>query len=98
MGSKVNWNHADLINPKHAILFAHIFLICSEDIVMTEGVKVFTPLDIELAQKTTDIVSSQRYNNRPEFETLTLGWDRKTGAVAVNYTFPEGEPASDQPA
>ncbi|VAX44396.1 Uncharacterised protein [Acinetobacter calcoaceticus] len=65
---------------------------------MTEGVKVFTALDIELAQKTTDIVNNQRYKNNPEFETLTLGWDRKTGAVAVNYTFPEEEPASDQPA
>ncbi len=65
---------------------------------MTEGVKVFTPLDIELAQKTTDIVNQQRYNNRPEFETLTLGWDRKTGAVAVNYTFPVETPETDQPA
>ncbi|MDC5277541.1 hypothetical protein OHW85_18590, partial [Acinetobacter baumannii] len=74
------------------------FLICSEDILMTEGVKVFTPLDIELAQKTTDIVNSQRYSNRPEFETLTLGWDRKTGAVAVNYTFVEEPQSTDQPA
>lgn len=61
-------------------------------------VKVFTDLDIELAQKTKDIVNNQKYNNRPEFDTLTLGWDRKTGAVAVNYTFPVEEPASDQPA
>lgn len=61
-------------------------------------VKVFTDLDIELAQKTKDIVNNQKYNNRPEFDTLTLGWDRKTGAVAVNYTFPEETPVTDQSA
>ncbi|MBE2171015.1 hypothetical protein IIQ44_03730 [Acinetobacter oleivorans] len=61
-------------------------------------VKVFTDLDIELAQKTKDIVNNQKYNNRAEFETLTLGWDRKTGAVAVNYTFAEVPQSNDQPA
>jgi membrane peptidoglycan carboxypeptidase len=96
MSSKVNWNRTDLINSTHAILSAHIFLISLEDIGMTEGVKVFTALDIELAQKTTDIVNNQRYGNRPEFETLTLGWDRKTGAVAVNYTFAEEQQVNDQ--
>ncbi|EOC5533441.1 hypothetical protein ACI48S_002678 [Acinetobacter baumannii] len=61
-------------------------------------VKVFTDLDIELAQKTKDIVNSQRYNNRPAFKTLNLGWDLETGSVAVNYTFVEEPPVNDQPA
>ncbi|MBD0137712.1 hypothetical protein IAF30_21090, partial [Acinetobacter baumannii] len=33
-------------------------------------VKVFNALDIELAQKTQDIVNAQRFNNRPAFKTL----------------------------
>ncbi|WP_049068305.1 hypothetical protein [Acinetobacter baumannii] len=61
-------------------------------------VKVFTDMDIELAQKTKDIVNSQRYNNRPAFKTLNLGWDLETGSVAVNYTFVEEPPVNDQPA
>ncbi|MCJ9045876.1 hypothetical protein [Acinetobacter baumannii] len=61
-------------------------------------VKVFTDLDIELAQKTKDIVSSQRYNNRPAFKTLNLGWDLETGSVAVNYTLVEEVPVTEQPA
>ncbi|AUT36621.1 hypothetical protein [Acinetobacter baumannii] len=61
-------------------------------------VKVFTDLDIELAQKTKDIVNSQRYNNRPAFKTLNLGWDLETGSIAVNYTFVEEPPVNDQPA
>ncbi|EMD6015573.1 hypothetical protein [Acinetobacter baumannii] len=61
-------------------------------------VKVFTDLDIELAQKTKDIVNSQRYNNRPAFKTLNLGWDLETGSVAVNYTLVEEPPVNDQPA
>ncbi|MDH2493622.1 MULTISPECIES: hypothetical protein [Acinetobacter] len=59
-------------------------------------VKVFTDLDIELAQKTKDIVNNQRYNNRPAFKTLNLGWDLDTGAVAVNYTLAEEQPINDQ--
>lgn len=61
-------------------------------------VKVFTDMDIELAQKTKDIVNSQRYNNRPAFKTLNLGWDLETGSIAVNYTFVEEPPVNDQPA
>ncbi|MDP7774248.1 hypothetical protein QWI49_03580 [Acinetobacter nosocomialis] len=61
-------------------------------------VKVFTDLDIELAQKTKDIVNSQRYNNRPAFKTLNLGWDLETGSVAVNYTLVEEVPVTEQPA
>lgn len=61
-------------------------------------VKVFTDLDIELAQKTKDIVNSQRYNNRPAFKTLNLGWDLETGSVAVNYTLVEDVPVTEQPA
>ncbi|HFF4163481.1 TPA: hypothetical protein ACGCXY_001337 [Acinetobacter baumannii] len=61
-------------------------------------VKVFTDLDIELAQKTKDIVNSQRYNNRPAFKTLNLGWDLATGSVAVNYTLVEEVPVTEQPA
>ncbi|EOD6615883.1 hypothetical protein JIM27_003163 [Acinetobacter baumannii] len=61
-------------------------------------VKVFNALDIELAQKTQDIVNAQRFNNRPAFKTLNLGWDLETGAVAVNYTFVEEPPVNDQPA
>ncbi|MDH2551538.1 hypothetical protein QDR79_10200 [Acinetobacter baumannii] len=61
-------------------------------------VKVFTDLDIELAQKTKDIVNSQRYNNRPVFKTLNLGWDLETGSVAVNYTLVEEVPVTEQPA
>ncbi|MDC4435057.1 hypothetical protein OHV48_03235 [Acinetobacter baumannii] len=61
-------------------------------------VKVFTDLDIELAQKTKDIVNSQRYNNRPAFKTLNLGWDQETGSVAVNYTLVEEVPVTEQPA
>lgn len=61
-------------------------------------VKVFTDMDIELAQKTKDIVNSQRYNNRPAFKTLTLGWDLETGSVAVNYTLVEEVPVTEQPA
>ncbi|BCR40543.1 hypothetical protein KHAB170019_13660 [Acinetobacter baumannii] len=59
-------------------------------------VKVFNALDIELAQKTQDIVNAQRFNNRPAFKTLNLGWDLETGAV--NYTFVEEPPVNDQPA
>ncbi len=55
-------------------------------------------MDIELAQKTKDIVNSQRYNNRPAFKTLTLGWDLETGSIAVNYTFVEEPQSTDQPA
>jgi len=61
-------------------------------------VKVFTDMDIELAQKTKDIVNSQRYNNRTAFKTLTLGWDLETGSIAVNYTFVEEPQSTDQPA
>ncbi|HEM7158002.1 hypothetical protein R4795_15370 [Acinetobacter baumannii] len=61
-------------------------------------VKVFNDLDIELAQKTKDIVNAQRFNNRPAFKTLNLGWDLETGSIAVNYTFKEEEPAPEQPA
>ncbi len=61
-------------------------------------VKVFTDMDIELAQKTKDIVNSQRYNNRPAFKTLTLVWDLETGSIAVNYTFVEEPQSTDQPA
>ncbi|OTS04481.1 hypothetical protein [Acinetobacter pittii] len=61
-------------------------------------VKVFTDMDIELAQKTKDIVNSQRYNNHPAFKTLTLGWDLETGSIAVNYTFVEEPQSTDQPA
>nr|WP_312821741.1 hypothetical protein [Acinetobacter oleivorans] len=60
-------------------------------------VKVFTDLDIELAQKTKDIVNNQKYNNRPAFKTLNLGWDLDTGAVAVNYTLVEEPQSPDQP-
>ncbi|EXR42091.1 MULTISPECIES: hypothetical protein [Acinetobacter calcoaceticus/baumannii complex] len=59
-------------------------------------VKVFTDLDIELAQKTKDIVNNQKYNNRPAFKTLNLGWDLDTGAVAVNYTLVEEPQSPDQ--
>lgn len=52
----------------------------------------------ELAQKTQDIVNAQRFNNRPAFKTLNLGWDLETGSVAVNYTFVEEPPVNDQPA
>ncbi|EPK4197609.1 hypothetical protein LLI27_000673 [Acinetobacter baumannii] len=61
-------------------------------------VKVFNALDIELAQKTQDIVNAQRFNNRPAFKALNLGWDLETGSVAVNYTFVEEPPVNDQPA
>ncbi|EPH1964442.1 hypothetical protein NLI49_002904 [Acinetobacter baumannii] len=61
-------------------------------------VKAFNALDIELAQKTQDIVNAQRFNNRPAFKTLNLGWDLETGSVAVNYTFVEEPPVNDQPA
>ncbi|QGA44426.1 hypothetical protein GD578_11585 [Acinetobacter nosocomialis] len=61
-------------------------------------VKVFTDLDIELAQKTKDIVNNQRYNNRPAFKTLNLGCDLETGSVAVNYTLVEEVPVTEQPA
>nr|EKV2763541.1 hypothetical protein [Acinetobacter baumannii] len=47
-------------------------------------VKVFNDLDIELAQRTKDIVNAQRFNNRPAFKTLNLGWDLETGSIAVN--------------
>lgn len=61
-------------------------------------VKVFNDLDIELAQRTKDIVNAQRFNNRPAFKTLNLGWDLETGSIAVNYTFVEEPQSNDQPA
>ena len=62
-------------------------------------VKVFTDLDIELAQKTKDIINAQRYNNRPAFKTLNLGWDLETGAVAVHYELVDDTPmVVDQPS
>ncbi|HCH7477375.1 MULTISPECIES: hypothetical protein [Acinetobacter] len=61
-------------------------------------VKVLNALDIELAQKTQDIVNAQRFNSRPAFKTLNLGWDLETNSFAVNYSFVEEATAPDQPA
>ncbi|MDC4423994.1 hypothetical protein NQ663_05235 [Acinetobacter baumannii] len=52
-----------------------------------------------MAQKTKDIINAQRYNNRPAFKTLNLGWDLETGAVAVHYELVDDTPmVVDQPA